>query len=53
MRAWPDRRVLDLFGIELPVVLAPMAGPGTASLAIAVSEAGRLGLSAVRTVERR
>ncbi len=43
MKAWPDRRVLDLFGIELPIVLAPMAGPGTAALAIAVSEAGGLG----------
>jgi nitronate monooxygenase len=43
MRTWPDRRILDLFGIELPIVLAPMAGPGTAELAIAVSEAGGLG----------
>lgn len=37
------RRFLDLVGIELPIVLAPMAGPGTAELAIAVSEAGGLG----------
>lgn len=43
MKAWPDRRILDLFGIELPIILAPMAGPGTATLAIAVSEAGGLG----------
>lgn len=43
MREWPDRRILDLFGIELPIVLAPMAGPGTAELAMAVSEAGGLG----------
>ena len=43
MAGWPDRRVLDLFGIELPIILAPMAGPGTAELAIAVSEAGGLG----------
>jgi nitronate monooxygenase len=43
MEAWPDRRILDLFGIELPIVLAPMAGPGTAALASAVSEAGGLG----------
>jgi nitronate monooxygenase len=43
MKAWPDQRILDLFGIELPIILAPMAGPGTASLAIAVSEAGGLG----------
>src|SRR5882672_11395419 len=44
MSTWPDRRILDLFGIDLPIVLAPMAGPGTAELAIAVSQAGGLGL---------
>jgi nitronate monooxygenase len=43
MKAWPDRRILDLFGIELPIILSPMAGPGTAALAVAVSEAGGLG----------
>jgi nitronate monooxygenase len=43
MTAWPDRRILDLFGIDVPIVLAPMAGPGTPELAIAVSEAGGLG----------
>jgi nitronate monooxygenase len=43
MKAWPDRRILDLFGIESPIILAPMAGPGTAALAIAVSEGGGLG----------
>lgn len=43
MKTWPDQRIRDLFGIELPIVLAPMAGPGTAALAIAVSEAGGLG----------
>ncbi|HEY2525764.1 MAG TPA: nitronate monooxygenase family protein [Candidatus Binataceae bacterium] len=42
-KIWPDRRIMDLFGIELPIMLAPMAGPGTAALAIAVSEAGGLG----------
>ena len=25
---WPDRRIIDLFGIEHPILLAPMAGPG-------------------------
>jgi nitronate monooxygenase len=40
---WPDRRIIDLFGIEHPILLAPMAGPGTAELAIAVAEAGGLG----------
>ena len=43
MKEWPDRRILELFRIELPIFLAPMAGPGTAALAIAVSEAGGLG----------
>ena len=43
MSDWPDKRVLDLFGIDLPILLAPMAGPGTPELAIAVCEAGGLG----------
>ena len=43
MNTWPDRRVLDLFGIDLPIILAPMAGPGTPELAVAVSDAGGLG----------
>ena len=40
---WPDRRIIEIFGIEHPILLAPMAGPGTAELAIAVAEAGGLG----------
>ena len=40
---WPDRRVIELFKIEHPILLAPMAGPSTAELTIAVSEAGGLG----------
>ena len=40
---WPDRRIIELFGIEHPILLAPMAGPSTAELAIAVSDAGALG----------
>ena len=40
---WPDRRLLDLFKIEHPIVLAPMAGAVDAALAIAVAEAGGLG----------
>lgn len=43
MSEWPDQRILDLFGIDVPIVLAPMAGSGTAEMAIAVSEAGGLG----------
>ncbi len=40
---WPDRRILELFGIEHPIVQAPMAGAQGAALAIAASEAGGLG----------
>src|ERR1700694_5956574 len=43
MNAWPDRRLVHLFGIEVPIIQAPMAGPGTAELAIAVRGAGGLG----------
>ena len=40
---WPDRRILDLFAIELPIIQAPMAGATTPEMVIAVSEAGGLG----------
>ena len=40
---WPDRRLLDLFKTELPIVLAPMAGVMDAELVIAVAQAGALG----------
>lgn len=40
---WPDRRLLDLLGIELPIIQAPMAGAGGSALAIAAAEAGGLG----------
>lgn len=40
---WPDTRILDLFGIELPILLAPMAGPVWSEMAIAVANAGGLG----------
>lgn len=36
-------KLLELLGIRYPILLAPMAGPGTPELAIAVSEAGGLG----------
>ena len=41
--AWTDRRLIDLFGIDHPLLLAPMAGINTPALAVAVSEAGGLG----------
>lgn len=40
---WSDRRILDLFGVEHPIIQAPMAGSQGSALAIAVSEAGGLG----------
>ena len=40
---WPDRRLLDLLAIELPIVQAPMAGATDWELAVAVAEAGGLG----------
>ncbi len=39
---WPDRRLLDLFGIEHPILLAPMAGAMDFELAAAVAQAGAL-----------
>lgn len=40
---WPDRRLIDLFKIEHPIVQAPMAGVMDAELVIAAGEAGALG----------
>jgi nitronate monooxygenase len=40
---WPDNRVLDLFGIQLPIIQAPMAGSALSDMVVAVSEAGGLG----------
>lgn len=39
---WPDRRLIDLFKIEHPILLAPMAGAIDVELAVAVAEAGGL-----------
>jgi nitronate monooxygenase len=39
----PTRRITELFGIELPIVQAPMAGAHDQRLAIAVALAGGLG----------
>ena len=40
---WQDRRLLDLFGVEHPILQAPMAGVTSPQMAIATSEAGGLG----------
>ncbi|WP_166365173.1 NAD(P)H-dependent flavin oxidoreductase [Pseudomonas akapageensis] len=43
MSQWPDTRILDLLGIELPIIQAPMANSSDSKMAIAVSNAGGLG----------
>ena len=40
---WPNRALLDLLGIELPIIQAPMAGANGSAMAAAVCEAGGLG----------
>ncbi|MBR1189857.1 nitronate monooxygenase family protein [Bradyrhizobium sp. AUGA SZCCT0160] len=51
---WPDRRLLDLFKTEFPIVLAPMAGVMDQELAIAAAQGGALGSlpCAMITVEK-
>src|SRR5215510_10525952 len=48
---WPDRRVIDLFGITHPLILAPMTGVGTVSLAASVCAAGGLGSVSCATLQ--
>jgi AraC-like DNA-binding protein len=48
---WPDRRLTELFEIEHPLVLAPMAGLGTIGLAASVCEAGGLGSLGCATMQ--
>ncbi len=43
MTGWRDRRILELLGIEVPILQAPMAGAQGSKLTIAVSVAGGLG----------
>ena len=50
---WPDRRLIDLFKIEHPIVLAPMAGAMDADLVIEVCEAGGLGSLPVATLNEQ
>ena len=40
---WPDHRPLDLIGIDLPIIQAPLAGANGSAMAIAACEAGGLG----------
>jgi nitronate monooxygenase len=43
MRDWPDRRLLDLLKLEIPIIQAPMAGSDSVALARSVSSTGALG----------
>lgn len=43
MRSWPDRRLLDLLNLEIPIVQAPMAGSDSVALARSVSSTGAFG----------
>src|SRR6188474_3070547 len=40
---WPNRRLIELFKIEVPIVQAPVAGAMDWELAAAAAEAGALG----------
>jgi nitronate monooxygenase len=43
MQPWPDRRLLDLLNLEIPIIQAPMAGSDSVALARSVSSTGALG----------
>jgi nitronate monooxygenase len=43
VQPWPDRRLLDLLNLEIPIIQAPMAGSDSVELARAISTTGALG----------
>lgn len=43
MPDWPDRRLLELLGLTIPIIQAPMAGADSVALSRAVSSTGALG----------
>ncbi len=43
MQHWPDRGLLDLLAITIPIIQAPMAGSDSVALARSVSSTGALG----------
>jgi nitronate monooxygenase len=43
MTDWPNRRLLDLLNLEIPIIQAPMAGSDSIALARGVSSTGALG----------
>ncbi len=54
MSTWPDTRILDLLGIRVPIIQAPMAGATTTAMVIAANNAGALGSmpAAALTIEQ-
>lgn len=48
---WPNRRLLDLIGIEVPIIQAPMAGSTGSAMAVAACEAGALGSLPCATID--
>ncbi len=54
VKLWPDRRLIDLFNIEVPIIQAPMAGVQDADVAIGACLGGGLGSlpCAMWTVEK-
>jgi nitronate monooxygenase len=52
MTGYP-RAITDLFGIEVPIIQAPMLGVVTASMVIGVSEAGGLGSLPLTNLSRQ
>ena len=43
MQCWPDRRLLDLLHLDIPIIQAPMAGADSVALARSVAKTGALG----------
>lgn len=43
MKNWPDQKLLQLLGIDCPIIQAPMAGVDSPALAVAVASVGALG----------
>ena len=43
MQAWPDRSLMDLLKLDIPIIQAPMAGSDSVALARGVSSTGALG----------
>jgi len=40
---WPDRRLIDLLNIQIPIIQAPMAGANGSAMVIEICKAGGLG----------